>query len=106
MDESYYPLLCESNNPLVSNGVFPFSEPVLVSYMDLDMLIEQAKLSKVEHKVVGWLMQGYREDDIAEHYGTTLGKIKQLFAVVVDKIVAANNKNEKFGGIFKVGEEF
>ena len=52
------PLRYESANCLVSNGVFPFSEPVLVTYIDLDRLIEAAALTKTEHKIVSFLMDG------------------------------------------------
>ena len=87
MDESYYPLLEETSNPFSSNGVFPFSEPVLVTYIDLDRLIEKSKLTKAENKVVQWLMQGYSFDDIAEHCGATSEKIRLLLKNSVDKIV-------------------
>lgn len=40
-DESYWPILCERHD-FSSNGVFPFSEPVLCVYIDLDNLIEAA----------------------------------------------------------------
>lgn len=40
-DESYWPLL-EENQTIASNGVFPFSEPILCTYADLDRLIEKA----------------------------------------------------------------
>ena len=80
MDQAYLPLQYESGNPLVSNGVFPFSEPVLVSYMDLDMLIEAAPLAKSERKVLAWTMRGHSLDDIGERYGcaasTVLAKLK------------------------------
>ena len=82
----------------MTNGVFPFSEPVLVTYMDLDMLIAQARLTNGERKVIGWLMQGYCEADIAEHVGATADKIKALFNCAVHKIVDMNNKNWKTCG--------
>lgn len=38
LDAAYYPLMEEAAccNPLVSHGVFQFSEPVLTTYIDLD----------------------------------------------------------------------
>ena len=71
VDESLYPLSEESENPLISNGVFQFSEPVLCTYIDLDVLISEARLSQSEHKIVKWLMLGYAASDIADHYGIT-----------------------------------
>jgi len=66
----------ETSNPLSSNGVFPFSEPVLVTYIDLDRLIERALLSKAERKIVHWLMCGYAFDDIANHYGVSAAHVR------------------------------
>ena len=91
-DEAYYPQIEETENPLISNGVFPFSEPVLVTYIDLDMLIQEAKLSKSEWKIVSWLMQGYIASDIATHYGITRQSVGVLLKRAVDKICEANNK--------------
>lgn len=56
----------------MSNGVFPFSEPVLCTYMDLDRLIDEAPLTQAERRVVDALMKGYGAEDIADHYGTNL----------------------------------
>lgn len=85
-------------SPLGCNGVFPFSEPVLVTFIDLDNLIEQAPLTRAERKVVGWLMLGYAEADIADHCGTTLPHVRTLLACAVDKIVEQENKNWKSCG--------
>lgn len=90
MDESFYPLLEQSSNPLASNGVFPFSEPVLCTYIDLDILIDEAGLTKAEDKIVRWLMEGYRMNDIAEHHGTTARHVGILFRRAVEKICEAN----------------
>ena len=106
VDESYYPLKYEQSNPLLSNGVFPFSEPVLVTYMDLDMQIETAGLTKAERKIVDWVMEGYAIGDIAEHTGANLGRIELLISSAAKKISDKNNKNYKSRGIVSVGEEF
>lgn len=78
VDESYYPLLEQSANPLISNGVFPFSEPVLCTYIDLDMLIEETELTSAEEQTVNYLMRGYSMSDIAECCGTTSGHVLRL----------------------------
>lgn len=103
VDESYYPLLEETENPLISNGVFPFSEPILVTYIDLDRLIEKAKLTKAEHKIVNWLMKGYAFDDIADHYGISVAHVHLLQEHAVEKIVAEEIKS---CGIISEGRSF
>ena len=76
-----------SYNPTATNGVFPFSEPVLTTYRDLDRLIAKAGLTPSENKVVNWLMQGYIEADIADHCGiarqaVVAGRVAVQVAVV------------------------
>lgn len=93
-------------SPLGCNGVFPFSEPVLVTFIDLDHLIEQAPLTRAERRVVGDLMLGYAEPDIADHYGTTLSHVRTLLASAVDKIVEQENKNWKSCGNYMRGGFF
>lgn len=102
LDESYYALLEETSNPVISNGVFPFSEPVLVTYMDLDTLIEATPLTKAENKIVHWLMRGYGMDDIAEHYGTTKEHVKILFFSAVRKICGQEDECWKKNGGYTI----
>lgn len=107
MDESFYPLLEQSANPLISNGVFPFSEPVLCTYIDLDMLIDEARLTKAENKIVHWLMEGYAMNDIADHYGTSARHVGILFRSAVEKICEADVHRWKNSGvILKEGRSF
>ena len=91
-DESLYALSHETTNPIVSNGVFPFSEPVLVTYMDLDHLIETAQLTKPERKIVRWAMYGYSLQDIGDHYGCGETKVRLLLKSAANKICEENNK--------------
>jgi hypothetical protein len=86
LDESYYALLEETSNPVISNGVFPFSEPVLVTYMDLDTLIEATPLTKAENKIVHWLMRGYGFTDIADTYGISKQSVFILLKRAAEKI--------------------
>lgn len=99
MDEAFYPVAEGVSNALMCNGVFPFSEPILVTYIDLDTLIECTPLTAAEKNVVRWLMLGYAEADIAEHCGTSLSHIKTIFSSAVDKIVEQENQNWKSWGI-------
>lgn len=92
MDQAYLPVQYESGNPLVSNGVFPFSEPVLVSYMDLDTLIDATPLTKSEYKVAVWTMRGHSLEDIGEHYGCAASTVLTKLKSAVLKICEQNNK--------------
>lgn len=102
VDEAYYPLQEETSNPVLSNGVFPFSEPVLVTYIDLDRLIDAAPLAKAERKIIDWLMKGYAFDDIADHYGTSTAHVKTLLKSAAEKIAEEDLKN--WGNINYGGE--
>lgn len=109
VDQAYLPLQYESGNPLVSNGVFPFSEPVLVSYMDLDILIEAAPLTKFEHKVLVYTMRGYSLEDIGERHGCAPSTVLSKLKSAVLKIVAENNSRwenaAKKSGVINIGRE-
>lgn len=59
LDESYSPSLYYGGGITESDGVFPFSEPVLVTYIDLDRLIEKTELSEGERFTIDKLMMGY-----------------------------------------------
>lgn len=86
------PLRYESANCLASNGVFPFSEPVLVTYIDLDRLIGMAGLSGAEHKIVGYIMDGYSIPDIAQRYGKDRKVIHRVLDDAVAKICKADRR--------------
>lgn len=90
-DESFWPILCERRD-LSSNGVFPFSEPVLCVYADLDHLIAAAGLSSNERKIVDLVMRGYGFTDIAEYYGRTRQTIHAEFKRAVIKICRQNDE--------------
>lgn len=67
-------------------------EPVFLTYVDLDRLIDQCGLSRMQHKVVKVLMDGYSLTDCAE----MLGIQKQIADIhlnrAVEKITAQNNR--------------
>ena len=109
LDESYFPLLEPETCPLSSSGVFPFSEPILCTYMDLDRLIESCGQSASERKVVAWIMQGYSMTDIAERHGTSRQTINAIFRRAVERVAEAARRRwlDVYGGgrgINKVGE--
>ena len=92
VDEAFYPKTDERISILGTAGVFPFSEPVLATYLDLDQLIESAPLTKAERQIVHWLMEGYTGTDIADHYGTTKKHVTILFGSAAQKIAEENNR--------------
>ena len=93
VDETFYPLMESTDiSILATNGVFPFSEPVLVTYIDLDNLIETAHLTRAERQIVHRLMEGYSGTDIAEHYGTTKEHVTTLLQSASQKIARENNR--------------
>lgn len=72
---------------MYGDGVFLFSEPVFVTYLDLDTLIECSGLSRSERYVVDRLMYGYQQAEIARHTGKSKHMIQTLLSHAVDKIV-------------------
>lgn len=93
VDETYYMKLYSSvQHPLVSQGVCPFSEPITVTYLDLDELIETCGLSKLEHSVINRLMFGYGVVDIGEQLEMTPMNVNTLFNRAIDKVVKKNNE--------------
>lgn len=72
--------------------MFPFDEPVLTTYMDLDALIAATPLSKSERHIVGWLMRGHSVEDIADKLGVVRQTISIHLRRAVEKIVDQENK--------------
>lgn len=92
MDASYVSRLYEGNL-LESNGVFEFCEPVLVAYMDLDRLIEQAPLSDIERFTINKLMMGYTLKDLEEIHGIPSRTFGDCFSKACQKLKETNDKN-------------
>ena len=74
----------------MSQGVAPMSEPITVTYLDLERLIDTCGLEKNEKEVVELLMQGYTKGDIADLSNNSVEVIKRLFDQAVDKIIEQN----------------
>ena len=89
--DATYEMKQVSENPFVSQGAAPMSEPVMVTYLDLDRLIATCGLEEDEREVVGMLMRGYNRKDVAELRGVTTGAVNMLLDAAVIKIVAKNN---------------
>ena len=77
-------------NPLVSQGVAPMSEPITVTYLDLDRLIDTCGLTESERKIVELLMQGYTKPDIREMTKAEASMISKLYNSAIEKIVEQN----------------
>lgn len=77
--------------PLCSVGSVDTSESILLTYVDLDWLIEHTKLSKAEKAVVELVMRGWTITDIASEYGQKQQSIDSYFKRAVKKIVQTNN---------------
>lgn len=77
--------------PLCSVGSVDTSESILLTYVDLDWLIEHTKLSRAEKAVVELVMRGWTITDIASEYDRPQTTISSLFGRAVKKIVQTNN---------------
>ena len=77
--------------PLCSVGSVDTSESILLTYVDLDWLIEHTKLSRAERAVVELVMRGWTITDIASEYEQRWESINSYFKRAVKKIVQTNN---------------
>ena len=77
--------------PLCSVGSVDTSESILLTYVDLDWLIEHTNLSKAEKAVVELVMRGWTITDIASEYEQRWESINSYFKRAVKKIVQTNN---------------
>lgn len=72
-----------------------FNETILLTYIDLDLLIDRAKLSASERFAVTKLMEGYTVDSMAECYGKARGTYYGYYSRAVRKIVRQANQEWK-----------
>lgn len=78
---------------MTDSGVPDFSEDVVCTYADLDILISKAKLSKGERFVLDQMMAGYSLIDIANKYGSCAQSYRGMFNRAVEKLVQEHNEN-------------
>ena len=90
-DKFYDAKRFESKNPFVSNGVPEFHEIVEVTYLDLERLIKNAKLSDSQGFIVSKLMQGYSENDLAEILKNDVSNVLSVFDTACKKIKEQND---------------
>ena len=67
IDSSYQMKIYETSNPTVSNGVPPFNEDIICTYIDLDRAIENCGLTDIQRLVIEQTMRGYDPTDIGNH---------------------------------------
>ena len=91
LDDSYLAKMYEQY--LNTNGVFEFSEPILVTYLDLDRLIETSSLSHMERFTVDKLMEGYSLYDLEDVYGISRSTFAEYLKRACDKIKETNDSN-------------
>lgn len=91
LDDSYLGKMFEGS--FESNGIFPFSEPVIVTYLDLDRLIEQSPLSDIERFTINKLMLGYTLLDLEEIHGIPSRTFADIFSKACQKIKETNDRN-------------
>lgn len=77
----------------VSSRMHDIFEPVLCTYIDLDVLIETCDMSDMQMRVTQMLMEGFSFEDIAEIIGCTHQTIRVHFKRAVNAIVKKNNKD-------------
>lgn len=93
LDDSYYASMFDGGGIIETNGVFPFSEPVLVAYIDLDRLIADTDLEQMEKLTVDKLMMGYTLLDLEEIYGISRKVFGNYFASACRKLKNTNDRH-------------
>lgn len=90
LDAAYHPK--QESVSLACAGIFPFSEPVLATYIDLDRLIATCGLSNPQRRFVDMLMDGHTLSDIATLLGLTVQSVGMQYRRAIAKIVQRNNE--------------
>ena len=83
-----------SPNPFFASDTQPFSELMMCMYMDLENLVSNSDMSKIELTIIDNLYLGYDFADIDELFlGQQYGLSESMFEDIVDKIKEANDKH-------------
>jgi len=90
-DKFYETKLYETNNCFESNGVPQFHEIVEITYLDLERLIKNTKLSKQQRTIIEYLIRGYDEEWIGEKIGCTPMSVIDIFNTACEKIKTQND---------------
>jgi len=95
LDGFYIAKKYATDNPYISNGVPMFTEPVCVMYLDLDKLIDECAFDMRQKFIIGKLMLGYNEADIAWMLKSQTNTIKKRFETICARIKEQNDEDWK-----------
>ena len=90
-DENYVMQLYESDDPIESNGVPLFYEIITCTYLDLERLMGNARLTEKQDAIINMFMQGCSEYEIAESYRDSASNIRNIFDTACQKIKEQND---------------
>ena len=91
LDPTFYP--SQTNAGIFStDGVNLGGEPIICTYIDLEMLIDGCSFSQREKSILDDLMYGYTSQDIADRLSVTRQTVDVMFKRAVKKIVEENNR--------------
>ena len=90
-DPTYYPSLTNASI-FMTDGINLGGEPIICTYIDLEMLIDACNFSSRERLVLDDLMYGYNSQDIADSLAVARQTIDVIFKRAVKKIVEENNR--------------
>ena len=74
-------------------GVYVTGDPVVNTYLDLDLIMERCSLTKSEQYVARRLMVGYTCQDIADFKHVSVKTVRTIFGRLIGKIVEENNRH-------------
>lgn len=75
------------------NGNMFFNEEAIITYQDLDKLIEQCNFNKTQRKMIKMLEQGYGQGEIARLLGMQPSKIRGRLKTIFKRIKQQNDWN-------------
>lgn len=87
-------------NLFESGNVKPLNQELLITYIDLDKLIEKAKLNIKQKYIVERLFEGYEERDIAEMFKQDVSPIRRTLDVICNKIKIINDQEWKYNYMY------
>ena len=64
-----YAIKLDASGLMECGGSSDIAEPILLTYLDLDRLIEKSNMTAEQRAVTSLYMQGYSETDIAQTRG-------------------------------------
>jgi hypothetical protein len=90
-DKFYEAKKYETKNSFISNGVPIFYEIIEVTYLDLERLIRNARLTEQQCVIIEYLMHGYDYEWIAKKLGCTPSNILSVFDTACERIKEQND---------------